>query len=280
MAEVFFGPSGRGKYEESKIEDIPKILCETGLKVFEYSFGRGVRMSDSTAKMFGDACAECGVLLSVHAPYFINLANPDLEMIKKSFGYFEECLKKMKVMGATRLVFHPASLSGNTREHALALAHKNLTELIKHLRSNNLIEDGVQLCVETMGKHGQLGTVEEVVELCKVDPCLIPTLDFGHINAFTLGGLKSQSDFEEVFSKVASGLGARGKNVHIHFSKIEYTAKGEKRHLNFCDPGEPDYKLMLAAMKKLGISGRVVSESAGHQVEDSLEMKNFYKNLK
>ena len=281
MIEVRFGPSGRGEEEvEGKVvlDEIPKLLCDKGLDAFEYSFTRGVRLGDDSAKRFGEECKKCNISLSVHAPYYINLANKDPEMIAKSFGYFEQCIVKMKLMGADRLVFHPASLSGMDRPAAVALAISNLAKLVSHLREKGLIDGSIKLCPETMGKHGQVGTVDEIVSMCLIDPCIVPTIDFGHINAFGGGSLKTQQDFEEVFQKFLDGLGERARDVHIHFSKIEYGQKGEKRHLNLDDEGEPDFRLMLGAMKKLGIGGRVVSESSGHQVRDSVKMQQYFKN--
>ena len=280
MNKLIFGPSGRSNdqiEQKVELEQIPSILSSMGLFAFEYSFGRGVKMSDAKAAALKRECERCGILLSVHAPYYINLANQNPEMIEKTYGYFVDCLKVMPKMGANRLVFHPGALMGQTREEALALAKANLLAIISRLKINNLIPSGTYLCPETMGKHGQLGTPEEVAELCTLDPCLIPTIDFGHVNAFTLGGLKTVADFENVLkvfgSKVQNG------NLHIHFSKIEYTGAGEKQHLNFCDEGEPDYRLMLKAIKNLGLFGRILSESAGEQLADSEEMKNYYEKI-
>jgi len=281
MNNLVFGPSGRSEdliENDIELEDIPAVLCENNLHAFEYPFTYGVKISDAKAKRLKEACAKCDILLSVHAPYYINLANKDDLMIEKTFGYFVQCLQAMPKMGANRLVFHPGALMGMERKEALEIAIKNLKIIIERLKVMNLIPNDVKLCPETMGKHGQLGTPEEVARLCEIDECLIPTIDFGHINAFTLGGLKTVDDFVEVLLKF--GKKVEGGNIHIHFSKIEYTQAGEKKHLNFCDDGEPDYKNMIDALKKLNLSGRIISESAGHQLEDSLEMKEYYRYSK
>lgn len=280
MNKFVFGPSGRS---ESLIEggyelfDIPAVLCEKNLHAFEYPFTYGVKILDDKAEKLKQACEKCEIQLSVHAPYYINLANPDDMMIEKTYGYFVQCLQAMPKMGATRLVFHPGALMGQTRERALDIAKANLKMIVERLREQKLLDGKIMLCPETMGKHGQLGTPEEVAELCKIDECLIPTIDFGHINAFSLGGLKSVEDFEAVLDVFGDRI--KNGNVHIHFSKIEYTQAGEKKHLNFSDDGEPDYKLMIEALLKRGLWGRIISESAGHQLSDSLEMKDYYNEI-
>ena len=281
MNNLLFGPSGRSedlienKYE---LDQIPAVLCSKNLHAFEYPFTYGVKISDDKAAKLKLACDMCDVSLSVHAPYYINLANKNPDMIEKTYSYFAQCLNIMPKIGANRLVFHPGALMGMQRDEALALAKQNLKMIIERLKEQNLIGKETKLCPETMGKHGQLGTVAEVAELCKIDDCLIPTIDFGHINSFTLGGLKSTQDFVDVLKKFGKKI--EDGNVHIHFSKIEYTQAGEKKHLNFCDDGEPNYKNMIDALVLLNLSGRIISESAGHQVTDSIEMMDYCNKIK
>ena len=128
-----FGPSGfcdefLEKY--SKSEDVSKWVVEHGLDAYEYAFNKGIHISDEKASKLGEIFKSYGVELSVHAPYFINFANPDDEMANKSKGYILDSLTKMKLLGAKRLVFHPGSLTKNTREVAFELVMKRLKELV------------------------------------------------------------------------------------------------------------------------------------------------------
>jgi deoxyribonuclease-4 len=129
-----------------------------------------------------------------------------------------------------------------------------------------------------MGKIGQIGTVEEIVRFCKIDKIYTPAVDFGHINARECGSLKTENDFLERLEYMVSELGfERMKNFHVHFSKIEYSAKGEVRHLTFEDDHYgPDPKHFIGAVKKLGLEPFVVCESAGTQDVDAAIMKNIY----
>jgi len=277
---VRFGPSGYcEKFLEnnSHSEQVPAFIENFGLDAFEYPFNKGVRITDAKALSIGRAFEGRDILLSVHGPYYINLANPDDEMAKKSLGYILDSLKKMKLMGSKYLVIHPGSLMKNSREVALELAEKRMRELSQLLDENGF--EDVYICPETMGKHGQLGTVEEVAKLCALDKRFIPTLDFGHINAFTLGGLKTEEDFENVFKTLEKHMGKRYKKVHIHFSKIEYGPKGELRHLTFAeDPGfGPDFELLAKVLKKLDIDATLICESRGTQSEDAHKMKEIFQ---
>lgn len=277
---VKFGPSGFCEVfleNHSHSEQIPEFLKENNLDAYEYAFNRGVNISDEKALKLKEIFEKNNIVLSVHGPYYINLANPDDEMAEKSKGYIIDSLKKMKVLGAKYLVYHPGSLTKLTREKAFELTMKRTKELIKLLDENDIHD--MYICPETMGKHGQVGTVEEVAMMCALDERIIPTLDFGHINSFGLGSLKTEEDFENVFKILEKHMGDRFRKVHIHFSKIEYGAKGEIKHLNFDEDEKkfgPDFELLAKVLKKLNIEATVICESRGNQTMDAKKMKEIF----
>lgn len=280
---VKFGPSGFcEKFSENhkSTEEMPLWLESHNLDAYEYAFNKGVRISDEKAISIKNAFEKTGCQLSVHGPYYINLANPDEGMANKSKMYIIDSLSKMRLMGAKYLVYHPGSLMKLSREEAFELVMKRTRELVQLLDENGF--DDMFICPETMGKHGQVGTVEEVAKMCAIDKRIIPTLDFGHINAFTLGGLKTEEDFENVFKTLEKYIGERYKKVHIHFSKIEYGAKGEIKHLKFDEDEKnygPDYQLLAKVLKKLDIDATVICESRGSQTEDAVKMKEFFCSI-
>ena len=276
---VKFGPSGfceKFVVNHSHTEEIPQWLKDHDLDAYEYAFNKGIRISDEKALSIKKVFDKYGVQLSVHGPYYINLANPDEEMAEKSKGYIIDSLKKMRLMGAKYLVFHPGSLMKMSRSESFDLVMKRLKELIVLLDENGF--DDMYICPETMGKHGQVGTVEEVAKMCALDKRIIPTLDFGHINAFGLGCLKTESDFENVFKTLEKYIGQRFKKVHIHFSKIMYGDKGELKHLNYDEDQiyGPDFELLAKVLKKYDIDATVICESSGNQTEDSEKMKQIF----
>ena len=137
---IKFGPSGNSEsfYAEGNAhtEQAPAYLKARGLDCFEYSFGRGVRMTEDKAISIGEAFASENVEISVHAPYFINFANPDDEMAAKSYNYVLESAEKCRLMGGKRIVFHPATQGKLTRFEAVALTEKRLQILREYIYLN------------------------------------------------------------------------------------------------------------------------------------------------
>ena len=129
-----------------------------------------------------------------------------------------------------------------------------------------------------MGKLAQIGTVEEITRFCKIDPVYLPCIDFGHINAREQGSLKTVEDYKSRLQYMIDELGyEKMKHFHMHFSKIMYSAKGEIKHLTFEDEVYgPEFAPLAIALKELKLEPYIVSESAGTQAEDALEMKKMY----
>lgn len=281
---IKFGPSGNSEsfYAEgySRTEEAAAFVKNRGLDCFEYSFGRGVRMSEDKAISIGEAFEKEDVELSVHAPYFVNFANPDDEMAAKSYGYVLDSGRMVKLMGGERVVFHPAAQGKATRFEAVEKTIERLKILRDYIYLNDLQE--LKFCPETMGKLAQIGTIEELTEFCLVDPVYTPCVDFGHINARERGTLQTTSDYKERLSYMLEKLGyERMKNFHVHFSKIMYGAKGEIKHLTFADTTYgPEFEPLAVALADLKLEPYIVSESAGTQAEDAAEMKKIYNNLR
>lgn len=280
---IKFGPSGNSESFYAKglshTEDAAKYVREMGLDCFEYSFGRGVRMSEGKAISIGEAFSEQGIEISVHAPYYINFANPSDESAQNSYNYVLDSGRALKLMGGKRCVFHSATQGKAEREDALRLTEARMKTLRDYIYLNGL--NDLYFCPETMGKIAQIGTLEEVVRLCKIDDIFLPAIDFGHINAREQGSLKTVSDYKSRLEYMIGELGyERVKHFHVHFSKIQYGVKGEIRHLTFADElYGPLFEPLAIALKELKLEPYIVSESAGTQAEDALEMKHIYKGV-
>lgn len=277
---ILFGPSGNSEnffnagFKTS--EQSAVWVKNMGLDAFEYSFGRGVLMSEEKAISIGKAFSENGVAISVHAPYYINFANPDGEMIEKSIGYVLKSAEMVRLMGGNRIIFHPATQGKDERKVAFSRAVDNFKRLTDCIYASNMQD--LIYCPETMGKLAQIGTIEEVAQLCKVDKIFIPTIDFGHVNSREQGSLSDKNAYKQRLEYMISELGfERMKNFHIHFSKIQYGAKGEIKHLNFDDQiFGPNFEPLAQALIDLNLEPVVICESAGQQDNDALYMKNYY----
>ncbi len=278
-----FGPAGNSEsftkqgYKSSL--DVPKYLTEMGLNAFEYQCGRGVNIGTEKAEMLGNLAKAADIKLSLHAPYYISMSGIEEEKRLKSVDYILQSAKAVNAMGGDRIVVHTGSCGKLSREQALELAKDTMKKAIVCLRENGL--SNVHICPETMGKINQLGDLYEVIELCKLDESLIPCIDFGHLNARTLGSLKSKEDFKAIFDYIENELGIdRLRSYHSHFSKIEYTVGGEKRHLTFEDNVfGPDFEPVIDLTVQKNCTPTIICESAGTQAEDALAMKKYYESL-
>lgn len=281
---IKFGPAGNCKtfYEEGykRTIEAPLWLKQKGLDAYEYSFGKGFTLPDDTAVKIGEEMKKYGITVSIHAPYYINFATPTDEMAEKSYGYVLESLRKLRLMGGTQLVVHPASQGKMTREEAVELTKKRL-EILK----NKILENGyddMYVCLETMGKSAQIGTYEEILDFCTIYDRYLPTFDFGHINALTQGSLKTYDDYKKIIDRSIQVIGMeRTKIAHIHFSKIEYGAKGEIKHLTMEDNVYgPDFEPLARVLKDYNLDCVVICESREYMARDAIIMKNIYENLK
>lgn len=275
-----FGPAGNSisftKMGYKSSLQVPEYLTVIGLNAFEYQCGRGVNIGTGKATELGIIAKEKGITLSLHAPYYISMSSVDEEKRLNSINYILASARAVKAMGGNRIVVHTGSCGKISREEALILAKDTMKKSLDALDDEGLGD--IHICPETMGKVNQLGTLDEVIELCKLDERLIPCIDFGHLNARDLGFFKTKDDYKIVYEKIENNLGIdRLKSFHSHFSKIEYTAGGEKRHLTFEDTVYgPDFEPVMELSAKKNCNNIFICESDGTQAEDSKKMKDYY----
>lgn len=281
---INFGPGGNCEmfYDagNKSTTQMPAFLNNIGLNAYEIQCGRGVRMGAEAAAQLGSEAQKYGIHLSVHAPYYISMSGVEEEKRMKSIDYILASALLAKQSGATRVILHTGSCSKISREQALELALDTMKKTLVALDEADLSD--ILICPETMGKINQLGTMEEVLELCKLDERLLPTIDFGHLNARTNGSLKSEADYAAVLDQMEDAIGIdRARVFHSHFSKIEYTAKGgEVRHLTFDDTVYgPDFEPLANQLVKRGYAPTIICESAGTMSRDALEMQKIYNNI-
>ena len=280
---IRFGPAGNADsfYEaghKSSLE-IPEYLAALGLNAYEYQCGRGVNVKSDFCQELAVKAREHKIFLSLHAPYFINLGTSDPKVMESSLGHIAKALAAARDMDATRIVVHPGSRGKGSRTGALTRAERLLAKIAEEMMP---AFPGISLCLETMGKVNQLGTLDEVISLCKVDKCLMPAIDFGHLHARDLGAIKGRDEFEAVLDRIASSLGAEAvQNLHIHFSAIEFAKGGEIRHRTFAEREYgPDFEPLAAIVARDRLTPVIISESAGAQTEEALAMKEMVQRYR
>ncbi len=282
MSKPLFGPGGNSDafrlagYTSTLYA--PAWLSGIGLDAYEYEAGNGLSAGKDILRAIGNEAKINNIHMSYHTPYFISLSGVVTETRLKSIGYIRESIDAAKLLGADTIVVHCGSCAKISRDEAMRLAADTLIRVLHEVPTY-----GIKIGLETMGKKNQLGTLDEVLELCRIDSAFVPVVDFGHLNARECGGVfNSPDDYLSVFSKIERRMGADvASNLHCHFSKIEWTDKGEKRHLTFDDTiYGPDYRPFAEAIKIGGLAPTVICESAGTQSDDALLMKKYYGDLK
>jgi deoxyribonuclease-4 len=260
--KILLGPAGvpvssKGK---STIDGIRRV-AELGLNAMEIEFVRGVHMGIPLAKEAGKAAKDEGVTLSIHAPYYVNLCNP--EKLDASVKRILDSCERAHHLGAWIVVFHPGFYGGLSKGESL----KRVVEAC-HGMSEKIESEGwdVLLGLETTGKVSQFGTLDEIAEIHgEVGRC-IPAVDFSHMFARNVGRI----DFPEVLEKLGS---MNLERYHSHFSGIEYTVKGERKHVPI-ERKKPDFSLLAKSLMESNLRGiSIISESPLLE-QDSLKMRD------
>ena len=257
---IFLGPAGIPTTSKgSSTADGIRRVAELGLNAMEVEFVRGVHMGITSAKAAGKAAKDEGILLSVHAPYFINLCNPEKVVASKK-RILDSC-ERAHHLGAWVVVFHPGFYGTLDKAKAFELVLEACGDM-----NDKIAKEGwnVKLGLETTGKVSQFGTLDENAAIHKKIKNCIPAVDFSHIFARNAGKI----DFVGVLEKMEALDIA---HHHCHFSGIEYTAKGERRHLTL-DHRKPDFVQLAQSLLKTGIKNITIISESPVLEQDSLKM--------
>ncbi len=281
--DIRFGPAGASasfyaQGHKSSLE-MPEWLEKLGLNAFEYQCTRGVNISDDMAGRLGRLAAERCIQLSVHAPYYINLSTKDPVMRHKTRGHLLKSLRAARLMGAKTVVFHPGAGKGENRREIFVSAKAFLKEILDEAREEGLT--GILMAPETGGKINQLGTLEEILELCELGREIVPAIDFGHMHAISGGGFTGKLPFAAVLDLVEKSLGGEYlQNLHIHFSPVEFTGAGEKKHWTTLETRfGPDFTPLAELIAERGLTPTIICESAGRQAEDAMIYRDIYLGM-
>ncbi len=263
-ASIKLGPAGSPA--ETTLEGISKVK-ELGLQSMEVQFSHGVSMGIGLAKQIGAEAKKQGVSLSVHAPYFINLASKEKKKIEESKKRILDSCERMHHMGGGAVVFHPSYFGGMGKEKVFQTTKDAVAEMLDKISESGW--SNVQLAPETTGKHSALGSLDETIRLAKETGCFL-CVDFAHLWARSYGRL----DFREVFNKLET---LKLKHLHCHFSGIEYTAKGERNHITI-EHNKPPFKPLAEEILKRELDITIISESPVTYM-DSIRMRKVFEEL-
>lgn len=261
--------------------EIPGYLFDEGLDAFEYQavrWGPKPQMKRERAEELGRNAVLHDVWLTLHGSYFINLCTEG-EVLEASKKRLLACVTAANWMGAHAVVFHPGYYGKKSSKEALETCINAMKEVVESMRSNDITK--VHLAPETTGKRSQLGTLQEVLTLCEKVELTEPTVDWAHLHAREKGKLETTDDFKMVIDEIEKVLGTETvRNLHCHYSHIEFTNKGEKRH-HTMDEVEygPDFHLLASLITQLNLKPVMICESPNLDI-DALKMRNIFEESK
>ena len=282
-----FGPAGVPPLFRAMGADlraVPALLREEGLDAFEYEavrWGKIPQIKQAEAEKLGLEAKRNDVLLSVHGSYYINLAGAK-DVLEASKQRLIACASAAEWMGAYVAVFHPGFYGKIGKSGAFKKCVESLKDVVKTMESLGI--RNVKLGAETMGRHVQLGSLEEILNICaEVDRTQL-VIDWSHLHARGMGRFRTRLDFRSVIEEVENKLGIEAaRNMHCHFTKIEFTEKGEKRH-HVLDEKKygPNFQLLAETISEFRLRPVVICETPMLDI-DAMKMKNTFlearKNL-
>jgi len=276
MKELLFGTAGipissKGNPTADGIAAVKKL----GLGAMELEFVRSVNISREKAPEVKKSAQENKIILTCHAPYYINLNSLEKAKLKASIYRILNSARIANLCGAWSVCFHPGFYQKSTKEEAFNRVKQSLKELIQKLKDEN---NNIWIRPETTGKESQFGNLDEILELSREFGNVMPCIDFAHFHARTNGRYNSYKEFSGILEKVEKKLGKKGlENMHIHITGIAYGEKGEKHHLNL-EESDLKYKELIKALKDFKVKGVAISESPNIE-KDALLVKNIYNKI-
>ena len=262
--------TGKGGYPNAF-----EILKEMELDGMEVEFVHGVRMSEQTRQFLKNITNEQGFLLTSHGPFYINLNSKEEEKVEASVQRIIETAQAARDFGGYSITYHAAFYMGGDKETVYQQVKTQTQKIIEALEKENI---DVWVRPETTGKATQWGDYEEIIRLSKEFEQVLPCIDFSHIHARTAGEYNTYDEFCKILDRISSELGQKAiDNFHAHLAGIEYTAKGEKRHLIF-EQADMNYKDLLKALKSFGVKGALVCESPNIETDTKI-LKDYYCSL-
>ena len=250
-------------------------LAELELSALELGWVQSVRVSEQTCLNIREAGEDSNILISVHAPYFINL-NADEDEWPKSRKRLMDAAYFGHLAGATDIIFHPGSYFGKDPQQVLPLAIERLQGCVDELHQ---AENPVTLRPETMGKSAMLGSLEDTLAMAQAISGVVPCLDFAHLHARPGdGSMNTYEEWSAVLLAYRETLGeASLQDLHIHMSGIEYGEKGEKNHLPL-EEADLNVRDLFQALFDANCSGRILCESPVME-DDALKMKGIWSEV-
>ena len=278
-----FGPAGVPplfRILGARLSDVPGLLREEGLDAFEYQavrWGQKPQMKQEDAENLGSQARKNDVLLSLHGSYYVNLCGKK-EVVEASKRRLVACATAAQWMGAYVMVFHLGFYGYAEKSEAFRNCTQALRDIVETM--NSLGIEKVKLGPETMGRIFQLGSLDEILTICEEVEQTQLVIDWGHLHARHRGMFKKLDDFRAVIEEVEKRLGTQAvKDMHCHFTKIEFTEKGERRH-HILDEAKygPDFQLLAEVIAEYNLRPVIICETPILDV-DAMKMRDILRRV-
>lgn len=252
-----------------------EILSDLNLDGMELEFVHGVRMSDETRELVKKERETRKLILTAHAPFYVNLNSQEEDKVDASVQRIIETGLAAQSTGAFSITFHAAFYMKQDKEEVYQKVKNRISEISKFYHDNNL---NVWIRPETTGKATQWGDLDEIIRLSKEFDNVLPCIDFSHLHARSVGKYNTYDEFSKILETVGNELGQRAlDNFHAHLAGIDYGDKGEKKHLIF-EESDMNYKDLLKVLKEFNVKGALVCESPNIE-DDALILKEYYYSI-
>jgi deoxyribonuclease-4 len=276
-SKLLFGTAG-APHSSRRADTVSGVerVRELGLGCMEVEFVRGVRMGPATQEAVSETSRYLGIALSAHAPYYINLNSDEDAKVKASEERILQTARVGSGCSATTAVFHAATYMGGSPQRAHAAVKRSLRRI-----TGVLADEGVDVWLrpEVMGRQSQYGSLEEVIRLSQEVEGVLPCLDLSHLHARSRGGYNDLRELRRALDMLEDGLGRMWlDDAHIHLQGVEYSDKGERRHLDLKE-SDMNYRDALRALKEYKVKGLLICESPNLE-EDALLLKRSYAQVR
>lgn len=278
--KIKFGPAGNPLGFNGQTVEVCDYINGIGLDAYEYQATYGVRIQKQSGLKLGENALDNDIMVSMHAPYYINLSAQKEDVLERSIERLVQSARAAEWIGAYRIVFHPGFYTKYTPSQALDRCKGAITELLEKLDSMGIKK--FTFSPETTGKRSQLGSLDEIIDICQSFDHFAPTIDFAHVHARGRGCIKGADEYHRILGKLEDGIdgiGSKPEALHCHFTRIEYTDAGERKHhvlmeTEYGPPLEP----LLGALVECGWDATIICETPFLE-KDALLMKQNYQNI-
>ena len=244
------------------------------LDAMELEFVRSIHITKEKAPEVKNVAKKNDVVLTCHAPYFINLNSDDKKKFYASIGYIKNSAIITSMCGGYSVCFHAGYYQKIDPKRVYDRIKEGIKIIVKDIKE---IDDKIWIRPETSGKISQFGTMQQIIDLSLEFDNVLPCIDWSHLHAITNGKSNTTEEFREVLTLMEKKLGRKAlDNVHFHCQGVEYNETGERHHMNLKE-SDLNYSDLVNTWKEFKLRGVIIAESPNVEEDAILLNEMYYK---